>query len=61
VSALDLAKMHKTSLDLTLRAERRLFKGLRLFAEYAYEQSLSDALFDQYDANLVSGGVSWEF
>ena len=48
-------------LDLNARLERRIYKGLRCFASYEYEQSASDDPISQYHYNLGVGGISWEF
>jgi hypothetical protein len=46
---------------LTLRAERRVYKSLKLFGAFAYERALSDQAESQYKVNIVTGGMSWEF
>ena len=50
-----------TIVNITLRGERKLGKHWGLFAEYEYEQSLSNRALDEYRASRVSGGVDVEF
>jgi hypothetical protein len=54
-------KLYLTTLELSARVERRLYKGLRLFAEYSYERLLSNDASSEYVANTATGGLSWEF
>jgi hypothetical protein len=51
----------KTLVGASLRAERRLWRGVKLFASYEYEQSIANRMVDEYQANTVAGGASWEF
>ena len=53
--------LYITTLNLTLRAERRVYKSLKLFGAFAYERALSDQAESQYAVNIVTGGMSWEF
>jgi hypothetical protein len=53
--------LYITTLNLTLRAERRVYKSLKLFGAFAYERALSDQAESQYRVNIVTGGMSWEF
>ena len=53
--------LYITTLNLTLRAERRIYKSLKLFGAYDYERALSDQSESQYTVNTVSSGLSWEF
>lgn len=53
--------LHITTLDLGARAERRIFKELRLFASFSHEQAISNDSYSEYKANITSGGLSWEF
>ena len=57
----DAPKLHKTLVSLNVRLEQRLSGYLKLYAEYDWEQSLSNQDFEQYRVNTVSGGVKWEF
>ena len=41
---------------MTLRAERRIYKSLKLFGAYEYERALSDQAESRYTENIVSGG-----
>jgi hypothetical protein len=54
-------KLRRTLLEATARVERKLSKALRCFAQYTYERTLSNSAMDEYAANTVTGGVSWEF
>jgi hypothetical protein len=49
-----------TTLNLTLRAERRLYKSLKLFGSFAYERALSNQPESQYKVNVLTGGLRWE-
>jgi hypothetical protein len=51
----------KTLLDISLRAERRLSKQLKLFADYTFEKSLSNRPADEYHVNKVAGGLDCGF
>ena len=42
---------------MTLQLERVLFKPLRAFASYSWDNSISNLSFDQYEANVILGGV----
>ncbi|HWW02352.1 MAG TPA: hypothetical protein VNZ64_21820 [Candidatus Acidoferrum sp.] len=50
-----------TTVDFTVRAERRLYKSLKLFASFDHEQALSNDPSSEYKANVIMGGGSWEF
>jgi hypothetical protein len=54
-------RRERTDLFVTLRAERKLGRHLRIFALYEYENAESNRSVDEYAANTVSGGVGWEF
>jgi hypothetical protein len=54
-------KLYRAPLDITFHAERRLYKSLRIFAEYELEASGSNLESTTYQANRVAGGLSWEF
>lgn len=45
----------------SLRAGRTLRRSLRVFAEYEFEQALSNLSYDAYKVNVVSAGLEWEF
>ncbi len=51
----------KAVVNVSLRAERKLWKHLKLFAEYEYEQSLSNRAVDEYRVNKIFGGAAAEF
>ncbi len=61
VSATDLAHRHSTEWGLNFRCERRLFKFLKVFAEYDRAQTISNLALEQYVANTVKGGLTWTF
>jgi len=61
VSATDPAQRQKAIVTVSLRGEKKLGKHWGLFAEYEYEQSLSNRNVDEYRANRVAGGVGVEF
>ena len=50
--------LYLTTVSLALRAERRIYKSLKLFGAYEYERTLSDQAESQYTENIVSGGLS---
>jgi hypothetical protein len=52
---------HLTTLDVTARIERRVYKGLRCFAAFEFEQAASDDPTAEYRDHVWSGGISWEF
>jgi hypothetical protein len=53
--------LNMTTLNLTLRAERRIYKALKVFGAYEYERALSNQPDSRYVENVVSTGMSWEF
>ena len=53
--------LHLTTLNLSLRVERRIYKSVRLFGAFEYERVLSNQSDSQYTDNIASGGLSWEF
>jgi len=61
VSDTDSRKRHRTDLTLSLRGERQIAKHIRLYAQYDYERTDSNAALDEYTVNTVSGGVAVEF
>ena len=61
VSDTDLRKRERRDLTLALRGERQLAKHIRIYAQYDYEQTESNAALDEYTVNTVSGGVMVEF
>jgi hypothetical protein len=61
VSASDPELRQKAIVNASLRGEKKLGKHWSLFAEYEYEQSLSNRAEDEYRANRVAGGVGVEF
>jgi len=61
VSDVDPARRHRTLVGLTLQAERRLARHLRVFASYSWEQSLSNLTYDDYQASVILGGFAVTF
>ena len=61
VSPTDPALRRKTVISAGLRAEKTLAKHWKIFGSYVYENSISDASYDDYSASTVSGGVDWQF
>ena len=57
----DPDERHKTLVGADVRGEKKVWQGLKLFASYEYEQSLANRPVDEYQANTVAGGASWEF
>lgn len=61
ISATDHSLRHKTGIALSLHAEKKLGKHVRLFASFDQDRSRSNLVFDNYAANTGSGGIEWEF
>jgi hypothetical protein len=61
VSATDPELRQKAIVSASLRGQKRLGKHWSLFAEYEYEQSLSNRSLDEYRANRVAAGLGVEF
>lgn len=61
VSETDSSKRRRSDLTLSLRGERQVAKHVRLYAQYDYERTDSNAALDEYTVNTVSGGVVVEF
>jgi hypothetical protein len=61
VSATDTALRRKTMINLTLRVERKLAKHLKAHASYDWDRSISNLEFDDYQANVVMGGLALTF
>ena len=57
VSATDTDLRRKTALAVTLRLERTLAKHLKAYAAYNWDNSISNLEFDDYQANVVTGGL----
>jgi hypothetical protein len=50
----------RTEYILELRAERALTKHLKAFATFERDEAFSNRAFDEFSANTVSAGLSWE-
>lgn len=53
--------LHLISLDVIVRLERRIYKTLRCFAAFEFEQAASNDPSAEYRDHIESGGLSWEF
>jgi hypothetical protein len=55
--------LYRTLCDYSFEAEHRLFKGLKAFAKWDYQQSISNQAGNagNYNATTISGGLRWEF
>jgi len=60
-SPTDSSTRERAELGCHLRVERELLTWLRLFADYEYEQVLSNQSFEEYSVNTVTAGLMWEF
>jgi hypothetical protein len=61
VSASDFSSRRRTSLRANLRAERKVGRAVKIFAEYEHDRSTSRLVFDHYKVNTVFSGIDWEF
>jgi hypothetical protein len=61
ISTPESAALHLTAWDVDLRVERRIYKGIRGFVAFEYDQSASNDPAAEYRAHVGSGGLSWEF
>jgi hypothetical protein len=61
VIATDNSPRERTWITASLRAEKKLTSHWRLHAAYYFDRSRSDLDFDDYRANMVLGGVGYEF
>lgn len=52
---------HLTSVDVSFRLERRIYKALRCFAAFEFEAAASNDPSSVYKDHIESGGLSWEF
>ncbi len=57
----DSPRRKRTYVTLNLRGEKVLWKAWRVFAEYELERALSNLDADDYSANTIRGGLSWEY
>ncbi len=55
--------LYRELVNLTLEAERRLYKGLKTFAKLEYQQAISNEAGDagDYKGTTVSAGLRYEF
>lgn len=61
VSTTDSRARHRSGFLATLRGEKSLSKHWRVYAAYDYERSFSNLDVEQYEANIVSGGIEFAF
>jgi hypothetical protein len=61
VSILEPALRHKTDVLVNVGGEATIWRELKMFVDYEYEQSLSNELLDEYTANTIFAGLDWEF
>jgi hypothetical protein len=54
-------RLRLTVLDANLRLERRIYKSIRCFAAFEFEQTASDDPTSEYRNHVIMGGLSWEF
>jgi hypothetical protein len=54
-------RFRTTSLNLGVKVEKNLIKGLKVFVNYENATALSDSQDEVYHANTISGGLDWEF
>lgn len=57
----DPSLRRKTGVGIGVHAEKTLSKHFRLFADYSYDRSISNAAYDRYLANGISSGVEFRF
>lgn len=57
----DPSLREKTLAAIGLRGQKKLTKHLNAFADYEYEQSLSNRTVDEYRVHKASGGLELEF
>ena|GEM_PF-961520 len=55
------ALLERALLALEFKAEFEVAKGLKLFAEYQFERSLSNDPLNRYRVNTFGTGLNWEF
>ncbi|HLH54399.1 MAG TPA: hypothetical protein VKY92_12365 [Verrucomicrobiae bacterium] len=53
--------LHLATFNTGLRIERRLYKALRGFASFEFEETTSNDPGSEYSYKTVTGGLSWEF
>ena len=61
VSSSNSNTRRKVVLTAGLRAEKTVWKKLKVFADYSFDDSLSDTTDDNYRANSTSAGLEWQF
>jgi hypothetical protein len=61
VSATDPTLRSRTLVRLTLGVERHLVKHLKAYASYSWDRSFSELEFDDYQASVLLGGLTYTF
>ncbi|HYG36316.1 MAG TPA: hypothetical protein VEC99_16100, partial [Clostridia bacterium] len=61
VSFWDTSLRWRLTLNCSVRGEVQVYKKLKLFGEYDYEQTWGNNVFDRYAVNTVSGGLDWSW
>jgi hypothetical protein len=61
VSSTDLTTRRRTSIRASFRAQRELFRTIKLFGEYEHDRSISRLGLDDYAVNTFLSGIDWEF
>lgn len=44
-----------------LRGQRRIWRALAGFVDYAFEQTLANRAVEEYNVHTIRGGIEWEF
>ncbi len=50
-----------TTVDVILRAERQVYKSIRCFAAFEFEEAVSNDPASEYRDHVITSGLSWEF
>jgi hypothetical protein len=53
--------LHLTTVNASFRLERQLYKTIRAFGSFEFEQTTSNDPASEYQVKTYAGGVSWEF
>lgn len=53
--------LHLATVNAGLRLERRVYKSIRSFASFEFEQTTSDDPASEYRYKIFTGGLSWQF
>jgi hypothetical protein len=61
VSATESTRRRRTVVRLTLNVERTVVKQLKAHASYSWDRSVSELDFDDYQASVLLGGLTYAF